>query len=344
MPTRIETHKEEILAAIETGYGIQLNDLQFLLRGWGGDCFAGRGANGKRYFLKFHDSVEPSALAASERDFYLPLMHQLHHQQILPDIPTPLATRSSALFLPVADYEVVISAFIPGDLVGFGPLPDEVFSRLATLVGQLHASLPQLSFEHPFYETFKTGYEALLAQVLKRLQNVTPSAPPGQQALRRALQPRLVELECHQERHSELQRYARSQSKTMVVCHTDLHGANLMMAGNRLYILDWENAMIAPPEHDLFFFINDERFWDHFYPPYRQQAGPIELDAAIFEFYFMRRAFEDITDFVLRILAGDGDPQRDLEDLVEILDYLASLAKLPAKMFELQDQLKAYLG
>jgi thiamine kinase-like enzyme len=45
------------------------------------------------------------------------------------------------------------------------------------------------------------------------------------------------------------------------VCHTDLHGENLMVddRGN-LYILDWETAMIAPPEHDLFFFAGYDSF------------------------------------------------------------------------------------
>lgn len=42
--------------------------------------------------------------------------------------------------------------------------------------------------------------------------------------------------------------------------------------------LDWENAMIAPPEHDLFAFVDDEGFGGHFHPAYIRQVGSIDLD------------------------------------------------------------------
>jgi thiamine kinase-like enzyme len=112
----------------------------------------------------------------------------------------------------------------------------------------------------------------------------------------------------------------------MVVCHTDIHGGNLMIHPHGgLYILDWENAMIAPPEHDLMFIAGEAGFVETFFPNYRTQVGKPEIDLLLLEFYFYRRALEDLTDLLLRIRSGTGSPIRDREDLRESLEILDGL-------------------
>ena len=126
----------------------------------------------------------------------------------------------------------------------------------------------------------------------------------------------------------------------MVICHTDLHGGNLMMddQGN-LYILDWENALIAPPEHDLFFFTGDERFWNVFLPLYERQFGPVSIDIEVLRFYYYRRTLEDIAGFVFRILQGDGGEERDREDIEWLKGNLTDLKNIEKTVSGIQTKL-----
>ena len=87
-----------------------------------------------------------------------------------------------------------------------------------------------------------------------------------------------------------------------------------------LYLLDWEGAFLAPPEHDLFFFAWDERFWDQFLPRYERAYRAVDLDPATLGFYLYRRNLEDLAEWVMRILYeenGEAQDRADLEGIAE---------------------------
>ncbi len=127
----------------------------------------------------------------------------------------------------------------------------------------------------------------------------------------------------------ELQAYVKRANKPKVVCHTDLHGGNLILdEDGNLHILDWENAMIAPPEHDMIFFAGVDNFKKTFWPHYISKFPTASIDPKILRFYFYRRGLEDIADFVLRILRRDGDPERDKEDIGWMMGCLTELEQI----------------
>jgi len=127
----------------------------------------------------------------------------------------------------------------------------------------------------------------------------------------------------------------------MVVCHTDLHGGNLLVdSRGNLYILDWEGAMLAPPEQDLFFFAGQDTFWDLFWPNYQREFGPARLDVDMLAFYYYRRGLEDLADWLPRILyAGQGD-EKDRETLYWTAETLKDLAHVETKL----DKISAHLS
>jgi len=47
--------KPTMIQAILDGYGIEITDLEFLLRGFGGDCYRAETRTGTSYFLKLHN-------------------------------------------------------------------------------------------------------------------------------------------------------------------------------------------------------------------------------------------------------------------------------------------------
>ena len=321
--------KEKLSQAICQGYGFESVKLQFLQRGWGGDCYLAETDCDQRFFLKLHDDANYVGIAPTRRPFYLPLMDQLHTKKILPWIPHPIPTLQGNLCLQISPFEVVMMNFIEGEIVGFGKLPEPVLAQLAKMVALLHDCQAQLEFDHPFIEQYKIEFETELINSFDRLALIPTKDSQHRQFLRQTLLSIRDAVLAYLRQLKELQKWIRSIDKQMVVCHTDLHGGNLMTGQpDSLFILDWENAMIAPPEHDMVFFAGDDRFWDVFWPIYTHQIPQAILDSEVLRFYYYRRGLEDITGFILRILRGDGSKARDQEDVNWILECLKGLSEI----------------
>ena len=307
-------------------YGLAVERLDFLPTDWTAYCYIVHCANGERYFLKLTGSGGLVPYAIGDPAFYLPLTYELYTQGILPQIAHPIPARDGRLMLTGNGYRLILFNYIEGHLVGFGEMPENILARLAGLLGILHRSTSQITLDYVLQERFALSFEADLLHSLDVLQGVTAADRQGKQDLRDLLLPRQGELLGLLRRLKELQAQAVAADKAQVFCHTDLHGGNLMLDGqDHLYILDWEGALLAPPEQDLFFFAWRDDFWQAFLPAYEREFGPAHLEGAVFGFYFSRRNLEDLTDWVVRILNDNTEAGQYAADLQGILqDCLSS--------------------
>ncbi len=296
-------------------YALPVERLHFLPTGWVAYCYVVFCANGERYFLKLISLQGMKPYAASSPDFYLPLTEELHARQILPHIAYPIPTHRGALSATFAGGQLILFNYIPGREVGFGALSDDILQQVGGLVGVLHHSIAHLRPAHPLQERFALDFEADLLHNLDLLRAASRQKP-GIQKLQDLLLPRRGEILQHLRHLKELQARCLALNKPMVICHTDLHGGNFIVdAQGQIHILDWEGALIAPPERDLLSFASDERFWRIFLPVYEQEAGRAWLESAVFGFYAYHRNLEDLTDWVVRVLRYNTDEAQDAEDL-----------------------------
>ena len=329
MTFQLPIQNEALATAIEQNYPFTIKDLTFRAEGWGGYSYFVTDTAGQRYFLKLQNETHTTEIfAANSPEFYLPLIYQLHQKQLI-NLPQIILTLNGSFSAQAGEFDLIIYAQIDGQEVGFGNWPPGILPKLAQQVGQLHASLPQLEFEHPFIEGFQIAFERELLEYLEILAQENPKNSSGRQKLTEALRPHQAIIPTHLKRLKELQAELRQRPHNMVICHTDLHGGNLITAAaGKLYLLDWENAMIAPPEHDLFFWAGDDNEWNRFWPSYCQEMGAKLPESDILEFYFLRRALEDIADFIKRVLRADGSEARDAEDIAEIIGFLDWMPKI----------------
>jgi spectinomycin phosphotransferase len=329
---------ETLIQIMQQQYGIENASIRFLFRGWGGDCYEAEIHTGERFFLKLHDRNTGFDLAASSRAFYLPLMYQLFNRGILTNIPHPIPTLKGELSVPASSGELVITNFIEGKVVGFGVLPEPVLAELARMVGVLHRNKPQLKFKQPFIERFEILSRRDFSTLFDDLEAITPADREGQRKLLDVLSPQKTTILSAWEQLNELKLFVRNLNNSMVICHTDLHGANLIMDDqSTLYILDWENAMIAPLEHDMIFFAGESNFWEVFWPQYTRQFGEARLNCEILRFYYFRRSLEDVLGLALRILKGDGCEDRDQSDLGYLVDCLDGLSSIDKTIKEIRE-------
>lgn len=95
-----------------------------------------------------------------------------------------------------------------------------------------------------------------------------------------------------------------NETLSFVLCHTDVHGWNLMQS-DRLILTDWEGMKLAPPEADLFAFIGN-LFWhncsDEFMKIYHTIHTDFEINLEVLDFYQTRRRIEDICAFAQGLL------------------------------------------
>jgi len=308
--------EESIAQIVRQDYGLSIKCLSPLPQGEVAYNFIAEAADGKRYLIKLLGPSRAAQRSAARLDLYLPLMWQLHAKGVR--LPCPIRTKRGDFYTRVDGWPLVVFPFIEGrTLEGQWPYSEPTRTAIVQALGKIHKSTSQLDLSAKLLrEDFGIPFEKELMQSLQALEGITRRDRRGQRELKELLLPHREKILEHLDRLRELQGLARSatQDREFVLCHTDLTPANLLLTNDgELYILDWEGAMLAPAEHDLFFFV-DEHF-RAFLEEYERAFGPVELDGDVFGFYFYRRYLEDLTEWLVRVLHENTDDQQDMRDL-----------------------------
>jgi spectinomycin phosphotransferase len=95
-----------------------------------------------------------------------------------------------------------------------------------------------------------------------------------------------------------------------VLCHTDIHTANLLLSNNdKIYIVDWDEALLAPKERDLLFVIgsifsdNSDGRWERlFFEGY----GETEVDPLALAYYRYDWCVEDMGEFAEDVFSKEN--------------------------------------
>ncbi|PZF79348.1 phosphotransferase [Jiangella anatolica] len=103
----------------------------------------------------------------------------------------------------------------------------------------------------------------------------------------------------------------RDRPARRVVCHTDAHLGNVLLGDDAVWLIDWDDAALAPPERDLMFVVGGlpgyapvgERELGWFAAGY----GDVGADPDRLAYYRAVRALVDLTEFGEQLLDGAGD-------------------------------------
>lgn len=104
----------------------------------------------------------------------------------------------------------------------------------------------------------------------------------------------------------------RDRTADAVVCHTDAHLGNVLLGTDgAVWLIDWDDAALAPRERDLMFVVGGlpgyapvgarELAW------FAEGYGAVDPDPDRLSYYRTVRALADVTEFAAEILDPGGD-------------------------------------
>jgi spectinomycin phosphotransferase len=119
-------------------------------------------------------------------------------------------------------------------------------------------------------------------------------------------------------RADQLANILQNNLPKFVLCHSDIHGGNVLLGQkNTIYIVDWDDPIMAPKERDLMFIgggvanvwnkSNEEAL---FYKGY----GKTEINKAILAYYRHMRIVEDMAEYGQNLLltAAGGEDRAEM--------------------------------
>jgi spectinomycin phosphotransferase len=232
-------------------------------------------------------------------------------------ILVPLQTRSKQHWADFGEYKIILYPFIYGGNGFERDLTDRHRRQLGAAFSAIHtAKIPLELTRQVRKETFDLGWRARMKQYQAQVEKDIFRDPTAAK-LAVFIRSRQGEISRVIERCEQLSSELLSRDWEFVVCHSDIHGGNILIADSgELYVVDWDDPILAPKERDLMFigggiddlWKNEEQI-ELFYQGYGKKG--VDLNALAY--YRYERVIEDlvvICDLLLPTNEGGEDRER----------------------------------
>jgi spectinomycin phosphotransferase len=274
-----------LVAALADGWGVAAATIEFLpvgddSRAWSFRVVTGDGAP---WFLKVRRGrADPAAVLVPRflRDHGL--------EPVVAAVPLtggsgglkPSHPEDGGLWRSLDGYTLLVYPWVEGVVPIERGLTDRQWADLGRFVAALHRTeLPPGLAATVAVEWFVPWGAAPVRALDARIGQVRDGDPPRRE-LAGFWRDRRDEIAVAADRAMRLGRAVAAARPELVLCHADLHLANLLVGPeDRLRVVDWDGLQLAPRERDLLFVAGPERarFLDGY--------GPVTLDRRLAAYY-----------------------------------------------------------
>jgi spectinomycin phosphotransferase len=320
---------DRIVAAGRRHYGLHLTAVDFLPLGQDVRSWAFRAATvDATYFLKLRQG------GVNEASLRVPRYLADHG---VPAIIASLPTRAQRLWVEVDGFTLALYPFIDGTTGMAHGLQAHHWRTFGAALRAMHDTslVPDLAPVVP-RESFTSG----LSDVVRALETHVASSTfsdPIQRDLAALWQRKRADIQALVERFETLGRQLRATSPPLVLCHADVHPNNVLIdMDDQLWIVDWDDTMLAPKECDLMMGVGGLGN----YPAGSREAGwflrgygSTAIDPVALAYYRHVRALGDIGAYGEQMLllpgASVATKRNALQRMMSLFapGYIVSLAK-----------------
>lgn len=258
-----------------------------------------------------------------ENAFSFALMDLLRESGIQEIIP-PLKTINGSSSLQIEDFNLVIFPFIQG-VNGFSQkLTGKQWTSFGRALRRVHdLDVPPSLISGIRKETYSSKWRQLVRLFYSAPRKESPDKDPLAIKFLSIMNRNRAVIEDLVDRASALSFKVKKIPSKPVLCHSDIHGGNILIKNSEhLYLVDWDDPIMAPKERDLMFIgggvgnvWNDPQEEASFYKGY----GKTEINRSLLAYYRHERIVQDIAEFTEILL----DSQH--KDRVEMLDHFISM-------------------
>ncbi len=235
---------ETLRACLRTHYGLAVDELTFLPLGHDSSAWVYRARTaGGVYFLKARTRVD------NEPGLLVP--RYLHDHGI-----APLPTIAGTLWTMADDYALILYPFIAGTTGMERGMSERQWVDYGALLRQIHATaLPPDLMRLMRRESFAPAGTDVVRDLDMRI-GAQAFDDPAARALATFWRERREDIRTLLRRAEDLGRRLAQAAPAFVLCHADIHTNNVLLdAGGQVWIVDWDETVLAPRERDLMFVV-----------------------------------------------------------------------------------------
>ncbi len=287
-----------IISCLRTCYWIEAVALTLLPIGADMDAsvYKVEARDQKTYFVKLkrgHSNDVHSAI--------LEFLQASRIQQLI----LPLKTAEGKQTQQMGDFTLIVYPFVQGQDGFTRSLADEQWIAFGRALRQVHevdvpASLQTRIRREDFSPKWRDAVRSLYT---------LEEAPVGDEValnLWKFLQKNRSIIQRLVDRSEQLSQTARTLSPQFVLCHSDIHGGNILVEDkDAFYIVDWDDPILAPKERDLMFIGGGVgNVWNkpHEEKLFYQGYGQTDIDWTLLTYYRYERIVEDIALYSQELL------------------------------------------
>src|SRR5438045_1301724 len=303
--------EEQLRVCLQDQYDLYPVTLEFLPRGK--DYKAG-------VYRVVSEQSTVYLLKVTSRTLYEPrclVPHYLKDQGIT-SVVAPVPTRSGALWTKLVDWTVIVYPFIDGDSSLTG-MTNEQWKEVGTIFKRIHqVILPPFGFESLRKETFDpTEYARWVRTFEAQHLHSRHGGSGSSRALRADWMAHQSMIHIGVTSLEKLAGVLQRRAEPYVICHADLHAANLLRdPAGHVFVIDWDEVMLAPKERD-FIFVREPQA-DAFFQGYGQR----EIDWTALTYYLWERIIQDVIECAGQVSFRDDWAEETRAEVARLFDQV----------------------
>jgi spectinomycin phosphotransferase len=229
----------------------------------------------------------------------------------------PIKTNHGQFIQHIDDFTLIVFPFIEGQDGFSRDLTNDQWVVLGKAMRQIHEiNIPPLVQRMIKQEVYSPKWRETVRSLYTHMESAS-SIDEISLKLMTFMKNHAVMIHRLVDRAEQLAHKIQDQSPEFVLCHSDIHGGNVLIVGNDIiYIVDWDDPIMAPKERDLMFIgggvanvWNRPHEEEFFYKGY----GKTEINSEILAYYRYERIVEDIALYGQQLLLTSAGGQNRVE-------------------------------